>query len=552
MNKKLLWALIGIVAVGGGVFAYMKYFGASEKHLSIVPIDAAIVVGFDLKSLADKSDYKGKFKSTKLYQYFEKQSKQSSGDDVQDKILGSVLKDPIGSGLSLGSKVYVFITSNSNAKYICTVAALNDENNFADMMAKSGVKSKLEKSKSMSYYKVGDKELLCWSNKGLLYISTVNHEGMGFEAPVDLVAEAEKMMGQEDSKSILGSVYFKQAVKKQKDISMFFNYGSYFKIAGSVAQTAQLEGFSQSFNGVFALANLEFEKDKIALTSEMIGEKEAIEKLQMTKSDGIGSHALQCISDGDVLSMFSLNLETNKVINLLDDMLKPTVELKTSLNSLAEMSGVKYEDLVAALSGEMTFSLSGFESISVIQPSFEINEATGQYEMIQKSKTVTMPKFNMALGIKNKAIIDRLLEQTKVPVENDMRIIAIPLVSGMNIYLVSKDQVLFLSNVESFGRTVQSKGKLGDLSNKKVKDLAKDHSSAFYMNLDMNKYESLFSGAGQQVDKSVNQMKAYMSIFTDVQGTGNSKSSEYIVNLKSGEGNSLYRLLKQADVLDIE
>ena len=43
-----------------------------------------------------------------------------------------------------------------------------------------------------------------------------------------------------------------------------------------------------------------------------------------------------------------------------------------------------------------------------------------------------------------------------------MRIIAIPLVSGMNIYLVSKDQVLFLSNVESFGRTVQSKGKLNN------------------------------------------------------------------------------------------
>jgi hypothetical protein len=161
---------------------------------------------------------------------------------------------------------------------------------------------------------------------------------------------------------------------------------------------------------------------------------------------------------------------------------------------------------------------------------------------------------NLAFGVKNKAVIDKILEQTQLPADNDMRIMAFPLINGMNFYLVSKDKVLFITNNEVFGRAIQSTGKLGELSNKDAKNLAKDNPSAFYMDLNMAKYESLFSSLNSSPSdaESFNKFKSYMSIFTDSKGYGDTKSSEYSINLKSGEGNSLYRLLKQADVFDFE
>jgi hypothetical protein len=552
MNRKLLWALLGVVAVGGGVFAYMKYFGAKEKHLGIVPMDAAIVVGFDIKSLASKSDYNGKLKSTKLYKYFEEQSKKNTGEDVQDKILGSVLKDPIGSGLSLGSKVYFFMSSKNSDRYVCTIAALSDEGKFVDMLVKSGLKGKLEKAKNMSYFSLNTSELLCWNDKGLLYINQMG--GMYGEESGNVKDIADTYMGQDESKSVLASVYFKKSMKSQKDVSIFLNYGTYFDIAGSISGAAQMEGINKAFKGIYVSANVDFENDKINMTSEMMGEKEALEKMQISNKGGIGDHALQCIANGDMLAMLSANFNMDKTINMLDDMFKPNVELRKSIKSFAEMSGIKYEDMIAALSGEMTLSLAGFESISVVQPSYEMNEATGQFEIVQKSKVITLPKLNLAFGVKNKAVIDKILEQTQLPADNDMRIMAFPLINGMNFYLVSKDKVLFITNNEVFGRAIQSTGKLGELSNKDAKNLAKDNPSAFYMDLNMAKYESLFSSLNSSPSdaESFNKFKSYMSIFTDSKGYGDTKSSEYSINLKSGEGNSLYRLLKQADVFDFE
>lgn len=553
MNKKLLWALVGALVIGGGAFAYLKYFGASEKHLAIVPIDASFVMGFDVKSLADKMELNGDFKNTKLFKYIEKQRKESNNEDVEGKLISEILNDPLGSGISLGSKVYFFMYSKGNAKYMGVTFGLADEDKFVNTCKKIGLKGALKKTKNMNYYSSSEHSIMSWNSKGLSVITSMNFYSGESETP--LVNVVDEIMGQDDSKSIAASTYYKKSNHKDKDISFFMNYGRYMDDFANIGMgNPAVSGMSKLFKGVFMDAGINFENNRIHLDGELIGDKEALEKMNATMDNGLSENALKCIAAGNVLAFISGKLDVEKSINLYDEMLKPNVEVRKSLKSYAEMNGIKYEDLLKTFSGDFSLSLAGFETKMVSQPSYEMNEATGQFEIIQKESRMVLPKIAIAIGVNNKSIVEKMLANTQIPAENDMRIMPFPVVSGMNIYMVSKNNVLFLTNDETMGRSVQSQGFLGDMMDKELKGLAKDNSGAFYMNLDINQYSAMFEDKMQSENdkKMYNQVKSYMSIFKDLRGYSKKGSTELNINLAEGKGNSLFRLLKQADVFDFE
>lgn len=553
MNKKLLWALVGALVIGGGTFAYLKYFGATEKHLAIVPIDASFVMGFDVKSLADKMELNGDFKNTKLYKYLEKQRKESGNEDVEEKLFSEIMNDPLGSGISLGSKVYFFMYTKGKANYMGVTFGLADEDKFVNTCKKIGLKSELKKTKNMSYYSSSENSMMSWNSKGLSVITSMTYYSGESQTP--LVNVVDEIMGQDDSKSIAASAFYKKSDQKDKDISFFMNYGRYMEDFSQIGMgNPALNGMSKLFKGVFLDAGIGFEDNRIHFEGELTGDKEALEKLNATMDKGLSENALKCIAAGNILAFVSGKLDIEKSINLYDEMLKPNMEIRKSLKSYAEMNGIKYEDLLKTFSGDFSISFTGFETKMVTQPSYEMNEATGQYEIIQKESRQVLPKIAIAIGVNNKSIVEKMLANTQIPAENDMRTMPLPIINGMSIYMVSKNNVLFVTNDETMGKSVQSQGFLGDMMDKELKGLAKDNSGAFYMNLDINQYSAMFEDRMQsEYDRKMyTQVKSYMDIFKDLRGFNKKGSTEFNINLKEGKGNSLFRLLKQADVFDFE
>ena len=78
----------------------------------------------------------------------------------------------------------------------------------------------------------------------------------------------------------------------------------------------------------------------------------------------------------------------------------------------------------------------------------------------------------------------------------------------------------------------------------------KGKSSAVFFDMALDHYplEIRNSMSKELGERNYNAFATYMQMFKDVTGSGNASNSEVSINLNEGKGNSLYRLLAQADV----
>ena len=160
----------------------------------------------------------------------------------------------------------------------------------------------------------------------------------------------------------------------------------------------------------------------------------------------------------------------------------------------------------------------------------------------------------MAVSVNDKKIISQILSNNQFEVMPDGRQkLNLPFYDSMSLYVVLKDKLMFMSNSNELSAKMQKDGKIGELQNAELKGLVKENPANFYLSLDAKKYTALTTSlAGNSGRQFLTYFESYMAMFKDISYTGNGHEYEQRINLKKGNGNSLYRLVKQMDELPVE
>ena len=150
---------------------------------------------------------------------------------------------------------------------------------------------------------------------------------------------------------------------------------------------------------------------------------------------------------------------------------------------------------------------------------------------------------------KNKEGVNKLLAQY-LGSKNDKGYYSIPLPGGYVVNVVDNKIGYTLSNDADLVAMIAAKGTLGPLPDN-VSDLVKKNASVGYLDLNADHYpdavKSLIAAASH--DRSMAATMEYMKLFRDITVTGNTRDSEADLNFAKGEGNTLFRLFAQADLV---
>lgn len=557
MGKKLLWVALALLLVGAGTYSFMHFFKGSTKHLKLIPSDATVVVKIDFKSLAKKMDYDGKFKTTKLYKKIEKEAGKSK--DTFSSLLGDLLKDPMATGLNVFSNTYIFQKKVDKQDYFGFVVDIRDMDNFNRTVLKfPGAKENIKKSGDFYFMKSSPISILAWSEKGLLFLTVENGWMYSLEENDGIEVVAKDIMIQDESSNITSNKEFMEFSNNGHDIAYFLNYGKLLSSYGmmkevSIAKGKELKDVTELLKGVYLSGGIDFEDDKIVFDGELTGDKKKLESLSYMREKGISEEALYALTNEKLLMMFSSNMDPDKIVNYLNLMLGEEKGILEGLDEIGSEVGLTGKQIIKAIGGELTVALVDFEVKKKMKMDYMINEATGQYEMKLVEGKVVFPILTVSLGIEDKAVIDKLMTKSPYPMTNDMSIIPIPMIDSQYVYLVSKKDRLFLSTDKSLGLMMQSKGKLSKKPSDEINALAKENSSAMFIDLEMKKYKNLleyFESVGGV--KNVRYFKEYISMFKQIKMSSSGYKSNFTIQLNKGEGNSLFRIIKQFDVLPIE
>lgn len=164
--KKTIWGFALPVIV-------MLLASCSQKseYTNAIPKDAALVMSFDLKTMAEKSGINGKEGEKAVAKLTDalKSGLEGEAYTTAEKII----QHPSESGLSFTDKVYLFITPHSNA--FALLAKVDKEGKVEDMLEalkKEQICTELKKEDGSTWTRMGD--ALCAFNNGTFLLMKSN------------------------------------------------------------------------------------------------------------------------------------------------------------------------------------------------------------------------------------------------------------------------------------------------------------------------------------------------------------------------------------------
>lgn len=539
MKKKILWTILILLSATGIAYGVLHFFSASSKHLSLIPKDAQVVFRIDFKSIYDKLDYEGEFKKTDVYKYFEKSIKESNRGDKNSAVFTDILKNPMSSGINLFSSTYLFLFNKENTSYAGFVADIRDKGNFNRTIQKiPDVNGQIKKTKDFYFVHLGKKSVLAWNEKGLLMLSEVGFSLYDDDEKENVEVIANDLMLQSRDSSIGSLKEFEDFAELENDLSLFANYESVINTFGNSGNEIDT-AISESLKGIYMNSGLNFMQDSIVFKVHYSGDKKKLEEMNYLKDKGINPELLGYKAFADPLAFLSINLDTDKIKKLLDKF-KGFKELKNEFS---------YDEVLNALSGEGFLAVSDIEIRDIEQTQYYYDEAGGGMQTKRVTVPGPYPVLAFYLGLRDKSVFRNFISRFPKDTTSELQAIVLPGFEGSRMYILEKGKGVYLCNDYILAQQLNA----GGTSIKSILS-AEGISHSFYMNIKLDPARlspELVSFMSEEMGPSYKQFEDYMSMFTDIKAGGSGINAGLSINMKPGQGNSLFRLFKQMDKLKI-
>lgn len=385
---------IGLI-VGGtslllGIAGLFWYLGMTNnnKLISKIPKDVAVVFKLDVKSLADKAEFK-KWKDLSMFS----DSKKFDGDE--EKTIKEILKNPKKSGVNFLQNAYGFM-SKGEEFFGGVVFGIKDAKDFEKTVKEIDSNIEIQKNEGVFTAEIDKNDIaLVWDkNTALLY----------FRESEDVMDKAKQAFNQDEDMSMLEDETYMEFESLDADLGTYLN-------------VAKLQNFADELpgNNLFQMESMEkvkgigmtvlFEDQQMLLDATYYPvEGATTEEISMMKEEPISADLLKLISPTNPKGFYAANLNLDKILGLYPQ-----------INEEMMKEGFSIDEFKNGLNGEMTISLIDIKNVRTIREvaDYDSWEPYGFYDAPVPMKMDTTfelsPIYKINLGMKNRGILENII-----------------------------------------------------------------------------------------------------------------------------------------------
>jgi len=381
-----LGLIIGVASLVLGLAALFWYLGMSNnnKLIAKIPKDAAMVFKADLKSLADKAE----FKQWKELAMFDK-------IDGDEGVFKDILDNPKKSGVNFLQNAYGFM-GKGDEMYGGIVFGIKDAKDFEETV--KSIDSDIEVQKTDGIYTAevdkNDVALVWDKNVALLY----------FRDDDDIMEKAKQAFSQDEDMSMLEMDTYMEFESLDADLGMYMNMKGFQELASEMGGGIKDQFKSMEKAEGIGMTMLFEDQQMLVDATYYPVEGATPEEISMMKEEGISADLMKLISPTNPKGFYAANMDLEKILGLYPQ-----------INEEMMKDGFSIDEFKNGLNGEMTFSLIDVKNVQKIREVADYDnwEPNGFYDTPVPMKMDTTyelsPIYKINLGMKDKGIIENLI-----------------------------------------------------------------------------------------------------------------------------------------------
>jgi len=387
MKKSVkLGFIIGGTSLALGLAALFWYLGMSNnnKLIAKIPKDAAMVFKADLKSLADKAE----FKQWKELAMFDK-------IDGDEGVFKDILDNPKKSGVNFLQNAYGFM-GKGDEMYGGIVFGIKDAKDFEETV--KSIDSDIEVQKTDGIYTAevdkNDVALVWDKNVALLY----------FRDDDDIMEKAKQAFSQDEDMSMLEMDTYMEFESLDADLGMYMNMKGFQELASEMGGGIKDQFKSMEKAEGIGMTMLFEDQQMLVDATYYPVEGATPEEISMMKEEGISADLMKLISPTNPKGFYAANMDLEKILGLYPQ-----------INEEMMKDGFSIDEFKNGLNGEMTLSLIDVKNVQKIREVADYDnwEPNGFYDtpvpMIMDTTYELSPIYKINLGMKDKGIIENLI-----------------------------------------------------------------------------------------------------------------------------------------------
>jgi hypothetical protein len=378
--------IIGGTSLVLGLAALFWYLGMSNNNRLIakIPKDAAMVFKADLKSLADKAEFK-KWKELSMFDEMRKE------ESVFDKILDN----PKKSGVNFMQNAYGYV-SKGDEFYGGIVFGIKDAKDFEETV--KGIDDDIEVQKTDGIYTAevdnNDVALVWDKNVALMY----------FRDDEEVMEKAKQAFAQDEDMSMLEMDTYMEYESLDADLGMYMNMKRFQELASEMGGQMQDQFKSMEKAESIGVTVLFDDQQMLVDATYYPVEGATPEEISMMKEESISADLMKLISPTTPKGFYAANMDLDKIFGLYPQ-----------LNEEMMKDGFSLDEFKNSLNGEMTISLIDVKNVQKIREvaDYDAWEPNGFYDTPVPMKMDTTfelsPIYKINLGVKDRGILDNII-----------------------------------------------------------------------------------------------------------------------------------------------
>jgi hypothetical protein len=378
--------IIGGTSLILGLAALFWYLGMSNNNRLIakIPKDAAMVFKADLKSLADKAEFK-KWKELSMFDEMRKE------ESVFDKILDN----PKKSGVNFMQNAYGYV-SKGDEFYGGIVFGIKDAKDFEETV--KGIDDDIEVQKTDGIYTAevdnNDVALVWDKNVALMY----------FRDDEEVMEKAKQAFAQDEDMSMLEMDTYMEYESLDADLGMYMNMKRFQELASEMGGQVQDQFKSMEKAESIGVTVLFDDQQMLVDATYYPVEGATPEEISMMKEESISADLMKLISPTTPKGFYAANMDLDKILGLYPQ-----------INEEMMKDGFSLDEFKNSLNGEMTISLIDVKNVQKIREvaDYDAWEPNGFYDtpvpMTMDTTFELSPIYKINLGVKDRGILDNII-----------------------------------------------------------------------------------------------------------------------------------------------
>lgn len=363
------------------VAALLSSCSGTPDSARLIPKDAIVVMGFNMKDFADQADMGDQEEASATLE------KLLKNDDVSAKTREKILElweDPGMTGFDLSETMFFFVSESftNNYAFVGGVSDEDDLKDFLDLLAKEDVCTKAHKYSDL-YYSVFDGNSLLAFDDDFFVFTPITWEQRSKSDDIDdaarlAVDEVKTLFDQKKEKSIADNDQFAELCSRDGFMTLFVNGPGLEDIPQAERELKQIEEKTgiriQDYD---ILATLATDKGETVFEAELVGTTEAAQK----KLEDLGKYSKTI--QGNYLSY----LDANAIFTMaFGNNGKDQLDLLNKSGLMGELCDAEYQgiagELLKNLNGDVALQLTTVEADG--QPEFALYAASDKSDGIQQ------------------------------------------------------------------------------------------------------------------------------------------------------------------------